>query len=185
MASASAVSVVLVHGGFVECGGWEGLYKLLRKYGYTVSVVQNPTLSLACDVAATKLVLDAQAPPRHPRGPLLRRRGDHRGWDRSQGGRARLHRRVRAGLGRVRRVAHQGSAARCPRAAYSASAKRVSVSRQGEVPRVLRGGRGRGPRGVSSRRAGPLGSGRRSAARSPRPRGKPSRAGTWSPARTA
>jgi pimeloyl-ACP methyl ester carboxylesterase len=63
MASASAVSVVLVHGGFVDGGGWEHLYKLLRKDGYTVSVVQNPTLSLAGDVAATKLVLAAQDRP--------------------------------------------------------------------------------------------------------------------------
>jgi pimeloyl-ACP methyl ester carboxylesterase len=63
MASASAVSVVLVHGGFVDGGGWERLYKLLQKDGYTVSVVQNPTLSLAGDVAATKLVLAAQDRP--------------------------------------------------------------------------------------------------------------------------
>ena len=63
MASASVVSVVLVHGGFVDGGGWERLYKLLRKDGYTVSVVQNPTLSLAGDVAATKLVLAAQDRP--------------------------------------------------------------------------------------------------------------------------
>jgi pimeloyl-ACP methyl ester carboxylesterase len=63
MASASAVSVVLVHGGFVDGGGWERLYTLLRKDGYTVSVVQNPTLSLAGDVAATKLVLAAQDRP--------------------------------------------------------------------------------------------------------------------------
>jgi pimeloyl-ACP methyl ester carboxylesterase len=63
MASASAVSVVLVHGGFVDGGGWERLYKLLRTDGYTVSVVQNPTLSLAGDVAATKLVLAAQDRP--------------------------------------------------------------------------------------------------------------------------
>jgi pimeloyl-ACP methyl ester carboxylesterase len=63
MASASAVSVVLVHGGFVDGGGWERLYKLLRKDGYTVSVVQNPTLSLVGDVAATRLVLAAQDRP--------------------------------------------------------------------------------------------------------------------------
>ncbi len=63
MASPNAVSVVLVHGGFVDGGGWEGLYKLLRKDGYPVSVVQNPTLSLAGDVAATKLVLAAQDRP--------------------------------------------------------------------------------------------------------------------------
>jgi pimeloyl-ACP methyl ester carboxylesterase len=63
MASASAVSLVLVHGGFVDGGGWERLYKLLRNDGYPVSVVQNPTVSLAGDVAATKLVLAAQARP--------------------------------------------------------------------------------------------------------------------------
>lgn len=53
-------SVVLVHGGFV-CGAvWEGVFRTLTRSGYTVSVVQNPTVSLAGDVAATKLVLDRQ-----------------------------------------------------------------------------------------------------------------------------
>jgi pimeloyl-ACP methyl ester carboxylesterase len=63
MATARAVNVVLVHGGFVDGAGWEGVYKILRKDGYTVSIVQNPTLSLAGDVAATKLVLAAQDRP--------------------------------------------------------------------------------------------------------------------------
>ncbi len=63
MASTPGVNVVLVHGGFVDGGGWERLYRLLRKDGYPVSVVQNPTLSLAGDVAATKLVLAAQDRP--------------------------------------------------------------------------------------------------------------------------
>jgi pimeloyl-ACP methyl ester carboxylesterase len=57
------VNVVLVHGGFVDGSGWEGVYGMLRKSGYTVSIVQNPTLSLAGDVAATKLVLGAQDRP--------------------------------------------------------------------------------------------------------------------------
>ena len=43
--------IVLVHGGFVDGSGWEGVYKLLKKDGYKVSVVQNPTTSLADDVA--------------------------------------------------------------------------------------------------------------------------------------
>jgi len=47
-------SVVLVHGGFVDGSGWEGVYKILKKDGYQVSIVQNPTTSLADDVAATK-----------------------------------------------------------------------------------------------------------------------------------
>ncbi len=42
-------SVVLVHGGFVDGSGWQGVYDILRKDGYDVSVVQNPTLSLEGD----------------------------------------------------------------------------------------------------------------------------------------
>ena len=57
---ASAVSVVLVHGGFVDGAGWEGVYGLLKRDGYDVSIVQNPTLSLAGDVAATQQII-AQA----------------------------------------------------------------------------------------------------------------------------
>ncbi len=53
-------NVVLVHGGFVDGSGWEGVYRILRKDGYTVAIVQNPTISLADDVAATKRVIAAQ-----------------------------------------------------------------------------------------------------------------------------
>jgi pimeloyl-ACP methyl ester carboxylesterase len=53
------LNVVLVHGGFVDGAGWEGVYKILRKDGYKVSIVQHSTASLAGDVTATKLVLDA------------------------------------------------------------------------------------------------------------------------------
>jgi len=58
-----ATHVVLVHGGFVDGSGWEGVYKILTKDGYTVSVVQNPTISLADDVAATKRIVAAQNGP--------------------------------------------------------------------------------------------------------------------------
>ena len=47
-------TVVLVHGGFVDGSGWRRVYDILRKDGYDVSVVQNPTLSLEGDVAATR-----------------------------------------------------------------------------------------------------------------------------------
>ena len=63
--SSAALTVVLVHGGFVDGAGWEGVYKLLRKDGYNVSIVQNPTLTLADDVAAARLVI-AQA-----KGPVV------------------------------------------------------------------------------------------------------------------
>ena len=60
MAGTQALNVVLVHGGFVDGAGWESVYKILKKDGYGVSIVQNPTSSLADDVAATQLVLAAQ-----------------------------------------------------------------------------------------------------------------------------
>ena len=51
-------TIVLVHGAWADGSGWEGVYRLLRKDGYAVRVVQHPTLSLAGDVAATRRVLD-------------------------------------------------------------------------------------------------------------------------------
>jgi pimeloyl-ACP methyl ester carboxylesterase len=62
-ASAALAAIVLVHGGFVDGSGWEDVYKILKQDGYKVSIVQNPTLSLADDVAATKRVLAAQSGP--------------------------------------------------------------------------------------------------------------------------
>ncbi len=56
-------NVVLVHGGFVDGSGWQGLYNLLRADGFNVSVVQNPTLSLTDDNAVTRRVLDKQDGP--------------------------------------------------------------------------------------------------------------------------
>src|SRR5437016_274952 len=56
-------NVVLVHGGFVDGSGWKGVYDLLKADGFNVSVVQNPTLSLEGDAAATKQVIDAQDGP--------------------------------------------------------------------------------------------------------------------------
>jgi len=58
MKGTNALNVVLVHGGFVDGAGWEGVYKILKKDGHNVAIVQNSTESLAGDVAATKLVLD-------------------------------------------------------------------------------------------------------------------------------
>src|SRR4030088_2472023 len=42
IATAALPAVVLVHGGFVDGSGWEGTYKILKKDGYNVSIVQNP-----------------------------------------------------------------------------------------------------------------------------------------------
>jgi pimeloyl-ACP methyl ester carboxylesterase len=56
-------NVVLVHGGFVDGSGWESVYTMLKKQGYNVAIVQNPTISLADDVAVTKRVIAAQDGP--------------------------------------------------------------------------------------------------------------------------
>jgi len=61
--NALALSILLVHGGFVDGSGWEDVHAILKKDGYNVSVVQNPTTSLADDVAATKRLIDAAPGP--------------------------------------------------------------------------------------------------------------------------
>ena len=55
----SGKAIVLVHGGFVDGSGWAGVYKILKNKGFNVVVVQNPTKSLADDVATTKAVIDS------------------------------------------------------------------------------------------------------------------------------
>ena len=62
-AAAAIKDVVLVHGGFVDGSGWEAVYDILSKDGYKVTVVQNPTTSLADDVAVTRRALAAQDGP--------------------------------------------------------------------------------------------------------------------------
>jgi pimeloyl-ACP methyl ester carboxylesterase len=55
----SCKAIVLVHGGFVDGSGWAGVYNILKNKGYNVLVVQNPTKSLADDVATTKAAIDS------------------------------------------------------------------------------------------------------------------------------
>ena len=59
----STKNIVLVHGGFVDGSGWENVYSLLKKDDYNVAIVQNPTISLSGDVAATKLIINEQDGP--------------------------------------------------------------------------------------------------------------------------
>src|ERR1700674_48062 len=56
-------NIVLVHGGFVDGAGWRGVYDILKKDGFNVCIVQNPTISLAGDVDAAKLVIAPQPGP--------------------------------------------------------------------------------------------------------------------------
>jgi pimeloyl-ACP methyl ester carboxylesterase len=63
VSNSAEMTIVLVHGGFVDGSGWEGTYKILKQDGYGVAVVQNPTISLADDVAITKRTVQAQNGP--------------------------------------------------------------------------------------------------------------------------
>jgi len=61
--AAPVKSIILVHGGFVDGSGWEGVYEILARGGYHVTVVQNPTTSLADDVAVTRRAINAAEGP--------------------------------------------------------------------------------------------------------------------------
>jgi pimeloyl-ACP methyl ester carboxylesterase len=62
-AESDAMNIVLVHGAWADGAGWEGVYRALRKERFSVSIVQNPTISLADDVQATRRVLATQNNP--------------------------------------------------------------------------------------------------------------------------
>src|ERR1700724_2373301 len=63
MKNTNGLNVVLVHGGWVDGSGWEGVHNILTRDGHHVSIVQIPTLSLADDVMAPRRVIDAQDGP--------------------------------------------------------------------------------------------------------------------------
>src|SRR5438874_2822892 len=56
-------NIVLVHGGFVDGSGWQPVYKILTGEGFNVRIVQNPTVTLADDVAVTKRAIAAADGP--------------------------------------------------------------------------------------------------------------------------
>src|SRR2546425_6157196 len=56
-------NIVLVHGAWADGSGWKGVYDILVKDGYNVSIVQEPETSFKEDVAATKRVLAQQDGP--------------------------------------------------------------------------------------------------------------------------
>jgi len=57
------VSIVLVHGAFVDASGWKSVYDILTHDGYEVLVVQNPTVTLDGDVEATRQVIARATKP--------------------------------------------------------------------------------------------------------------------------
>src|SRR5690348_14465316 len=59
----STKNIVIVHGAFADGSGWEAVYRILTNDGYTVTIVQNPLVSLSADVTATRHVLAGQKGP--------------------------------------------------------------------------------------------------------------------------
>ena len=128
MSTNESPTVVLVHGGFVDGSGWQGVYDPLTRRGFNVAIVQNPTLSLDGDVAATNQVLDAQDGPvvlvgHSYGGAVITEAGNAR-----QGRGARVHRRVRPRQGRVGQHADRGPAAGRAGPADPAAASTASCS---------------------------------------------------------
>jgi pimeloyl-ACP methyl ester carboxylesterase len=128
-------NVVLVHGGFVDGSGWQGVYDTLKKDGYTVSIVQNPTISLADDVAVTKRTLAAQDGPAilvgHSYGGVVITEA----WERSEGRGTGLHRAFAPDKGESVSALDQGPAAGCARTADPAAPGRLpacSIGRSSE-----------------------------------------------------
>ena len=122
-------SVVLVHGGFVDGSGWQGVYAALRADGYDVGVVQNPTLTLQQRRGLHPA--DPGRPGRAGRagGSLLRRRGHHRGRHPPERGRPGLRLRVRPGHRGVGRLSHRRVPGRRAAAADPAAQQRLPFPR--------------------------------------------------------
>ena len=77
------VSIVLVHGAFVDGSGWKAVYDILTRDGYEVLVVQNSTATLDGDVETTREVIRKAGKAGHFGRPLVWRRRHHRGRKRS------------------------------------------------------------------------------------------------------
>ena len=130
-------NVVLIHGGFVDGSGWEGVYSTLKKKGYNVTIEQNPTISLADDVALTKRIIAAQDGPVILVGHSYGGVSGHRSGERPQGRGARLYCSICPRQWRVSRNADQKSSAGGVRASNLAAAGRVPLSRPVQVRGVI------------------------------------------------
>ena len=157
--AAGVRAVVLVHGGFVDRSGWQGVYKSLVKKGYTVDVVQNPTASLADDVAVTRRILDRHKGPvvlvGHSYGGVVVTEAEQAAERRGN----RLHRGLRSGQGGVCGNADCQSGSWRAGAPNPATSGRIPPPRPGEVRRVVCGGRQSRHGLVHGRLSGAVGSG--------------------------
>ena len=151
-------NVVLVHGGFVDGAGWRGVYDILKKDGFTVSIVQNPTISLVGDVAATKAVIDAQGGPvilvGHSYGGVVITEA---GTDPNVAGLVYITAFAPDKGESVNLLIANSTAGRAPVPPILAPPGRLSVPGQGEIPRLVRRRCRHGHRRLHGRLPGPVG----------------------------
>src|ERR1700742_1112214 len=150
MTTPSVRNVVLVHGGFVDGSGWQGVYDLLTDDGFHVSVVQNPTLSLEDDVAVTGRVLDGLD------GPAVLVGHSYGGAVITEAG---THENV-AALAYIAAFAPDKDESVNTLIADPPAAGRFPVPRPGQVRRLLRRRPAAPAGGVHGRRPGAVGRGR-------------------------
>ena len=128
-----------------------------RRTATTSPIVQNPTTSLADDVAVTKRIVGRAERPGDSRRPFVRRRGDHRSRHRSQGRGPRLHRGLRAGQGRVGSSLIKNPPPGAPVPPILPPQDGFLFLDRGEVPRVVRRGCERRGRRLHGGLAGAVG----------------------------
>ena len=134
-------AIVLVHGGFVDGSGWAGVYSILKGKGYNVAVVQNPTKSLADDVAVTKSAIERLESEvilvGHSYGGVVITEAR----DTSEGNPPCLHRGVCSRQRRIRLVTDSESSARRSGSTNFAAAERLPFSRSSQIRGVVCCGR--------------------------------------------
>jgi len=149
-------TIVLVHGASWTGPARQGVYKLLRKDGYTVRVVQNPTISLAGDVAATRLIVDAQEGRVLLVGHSYAARSSRK-RERSLRSRACLHHRIAPDKGESVNSLIKDPPPGAPVPPILPAPGRLLVPRPYQIRCIVRGGRERGDGRIHGRVAGPVG----------------------------
>jgi hypothetical protein len=156
MKSSKVSNIVLVRGGFVDGSGWESVYAILKNKGFNVSIVQNPTISLADDVVVTNRTINAQD------GPVVlvgRSYGGAVITESRQQSEGRSPHRLRSRQRRIGRHSDQGPHARRAGTADHAATGWLPLARSHKVRGFFRSRCRTRPRGLHGRLPGALGTG--------------------------
>ena len=148
-------NIVLVHGAWADGSGWKGVYDILVKDGYNVSIVQEPETSFQDDVAATKRILALQDGPCILVASQLWGSRNYRSGHGSIGCRLGVYRGPHAGF-RRERVRRRKALSERPRQVgrHKENARRIHIYRPGAVSRIVRSRPSRRPGRIHGALAG-------------------------------